>query len=585
MALPDSFIEELNRRSSIEDLASSYISLRVRGKTRVGLCPFHGEKTPSFTVYPENNSFYCFGCGAGGDIITFVKKIEHLDYMDAVRFLADRAGMEMPKLQQDDGVSQLRRRVLEANREAARFFHEQLMSPAGRHALEYFRARGYSDRTIRRFGLGYAPDGFHALLDHLRKKGFRDDELLLAWLARRSPKGHLYDSFRNRVMVPIIDVRGNVIAFGGRVLDDSKPKYVNTGDTPVFKKTNNLFALNIAKDTGRKLILCEGYMDVIALHQAGFPNAVAALGTSFTTDHANLISRYADEAVLIFDADAAGQKGAARAISILRNTGVAIRVVVLPDGFKDPDEFLKRNPPDALKRLIERSANDVEYRLMSLRQRYNLEANDGKVAYLQEAIQLIAGLHSPVERDVYVGRLSSDLGVSKSAISEQLNSVLRKREKQREKQQLTKAIRHQETVVQKAVPESKQYPRAIAAEEALIGAMLLHPDRIGFVVEQLQESSFFAELHRKVYAQLKQRHAQGLMVSLPILSEGFSEDEMAYLSRLYQTAQTRADSKEDMQAYVDVLHSEQTMAALKSPDNLSDDELRAMMASLRNTKQ
>ncbi len=584
MALPDSFIEELNRRSSIEDLVSSYISLRARGKTRVGLCPFHGEKTPSFTVYPENNSFYCFGCGAGGDIITFVRKIEHLDYMDAVKFLAERAGMEMPKTNVDDGVSKLRRRVLEANREAARFFHEQLSTPGGRHALEYYRSRGYSDRTIRRFGLGYAPDSFHALLDHLRSKGFHDEELLLAWLARRSQKGHLYDSFRNRVIIPIIDVRGNVIAFGGRVLDDSKPKYLNTGDTPVFKKTNNLFALNIAKDTGRRLILCEGYMDVIALHQAGFTNAVAALGTSFTADHANLIARYADEVVLIFDADDAGAKGAARAISLLRQTGVAIRVVRIPDG-KDPDEFLRHHPPEAFKLLMDRSANDVEYRLMTLRQNYDVASSDGKVAYLKEAIRLIAGLHSPVERDVYAAKLSAELGVSKSAITEQLNGVIRNREKRQEKQQLTQALRHQESVTAKVNPEAGRFPRATAAEEALIGAMLLHPDRIAEVAKVLKPTDFFAEIHRKVFDQLVMRASEGLMVSLPLLAAQFNDDEMAYLSKLYQNAQTRADSREDMQSYLDVLRSERTMASFKAPDAMNDEELRAMLKALRDSKQ
>ncbi len=584
MALPDTFIEELNRRSSIEDLVSSYVTLRARGRTRVGLCPFHGEKTPSFTVYPENNSFYCFGCGAGGDVITFVRKMEHLDYIDAVRFLADRAGMDMPKADVDDGVSHLRRRVLEANREAARFFHEQLSTPGGRHALEYFRSRGYSDRTIRRFGLGYAPDGFHALLDHLRKKGFHDDELLLAWLARRSQKGNLYDSFRNRVMIPIIDVRGNVIAFGGRVLDDSKPKYVNTGDTPVFKKTNNLFALNIAKDTGRRLILCEGYMDVIALHQAGFPNAVAALGTSFTADHANLIARYADEAVLIFDADAAGQKGASRAISLLRQTGVAIRVVRIPDG-KDPDEFLRHHPPEAFKLLVDRSANDVEYRLMTLRQQFDVTLNDGKVAFLNEAIQLIAGLQSPVERDVYAAKLASELSVAKSAIVEQLGGVIRKREKRQEKQQLKQALRQQESMTVKVLPEARQHPRAIAAEEAIIGTLLLHPDRIGGVAQAISPSDWFGELHRKVFEQLRARHEQGLMVSLPLLAGNFNDEEMAYLSRLYQNAQTRNDSKNDLQSYIDVLRSERTMLALTSADTLNDEDLRAMMNALRDSKQ
>ncbi len=582
--LPDSFIEELTRRNNIEDLVLSYVSLRTRGKTRVGLCPFHGEKTPSFTVYPENNSFYCFGCGAGGDVITFVKKIEHLDYMDAVRYLAERAGMEMPRTEADDGASKLRRRVLEANREAARFFHEKLYSPEGAQALAYYRSRGYSERTIKRFGLGYAPDGFHALCDHLRKKGFHDEELLLAWLARRSQKGYVYDSFRNRVMIPIIDVRGNVIAFGGRVLDDSKPKYVNTGDTPVFKKTNNLFALNIAKETGRRLILCEGYMDVIALHQAGFTNAVAALGTSFTADHANLIARYADEAVLIFDSDEAGQKGAARAMSLLRNTGVHIRVVRIPDG-KDPDEFLRNHDPEAFKLLIDRSANDVEYRLSTLRQGFILDSDDGKVAYLQEAIKLIARLPSSVERDVYASRLSKELSVSKSAILEQINAATKKRDQRREKQQLTTAVKQRESLVAKVNPDALKNVRSAAAEEALIGALLLHPDRLAYVADALPVEDMVNAFTRRVYEHLVGRYRAGLVIDLPLLSSVFNEEEMAYITYLCQAAQTRAEAKEDMLTYMDVIRSEKSLASMRSTEDMSDEDMRAMIEKLKEMKQ
>ena len=335
MALPDMFLQELISRNPITDVVSSYVRLRQRGRTAVGLCPFHGEKTPSFTVYPETSSFYCFGCGAGGDTITFIKKIENLSYIDAVRFLADRCGMKMPDDKTDDAVSRLRMRILEANRDAARFFHRMLYSPEGREGLEYFYKRGYTDKTIRRFGLGYAP-GNNSLLHEMRRMGYKDDELTAAFLAARSKRNNqLYDIFQRRVIIPIIDIRGNVIAFGGRVLDDSKPKYINTSDTLVFKKSNGLFALNFAKASKEgSIILCEGYMDVISLHQAGFQNAVAALGTSFTKEHALLLSRYANEAILIFDADSAGQKGAQRAISYLRQSGIHIRVVTIPEDRK-----------------------------------------------------------------------------------------------------------------------------------------------------------------------------------------------------------------------------------------------------------
>ena len=584
MALPDSFIEELTQRNNIEDLVSSYITLRPRGRTRVGLCPFHGEKTPSFTVYPDNNSFYCFGCGAGGDVITFVKKIERLDYMDAVRFLAERAGMDIPRNDVDDTAGKLRRRILEANRDAARFYHAMLYTPEGRHALEYYYSRGYSDKTIRRFGLGYAPEGFSALLRHLKEKGYRDDELLLAWLVRRSQKGNLYDSFRNRVMVPIIDVRGNVIAFGGRVLDDSKPKYVNTGDTPVFKKTHNLFALNIAKESGRQLILCEGYMDVIALHQAGFTNTVAALGTSFTADHANLIARYADEAVLVFDSDDAGQKGAARAMGLLRNAGVRVRVVRIPDG-KDPDEFLRHHPPEAFKLLIDRSSNDVEYRLLTLRQGYLLDTPDGKVQYLNEAIKIIASLHNSVERDVYISRLSQELSVSKAAIQEQVNLLLKRKERKQTREQLSAEVRKSEQIISKINPDALRFVRAAAAEEALIGSLLLHPDRISKIAQQLPESDMITPFNRRLYACIVQRHAKGLIVELAILAAEFSEDEMAYITLILHNAQTRAESMADLMQYVDIIRSEKTLSTMTDTSGLSDDELRLLLEKMRKMKQ
>ncbi len=584
MALPDSFIEELTLRNNIEDVVSSYVSLRTRGRTRVGLCPFHGEKTPSFTVYPENNSFYCFGCGAGGDVITFVKKIERLDYIDAVRFLADRAGMDMPRNDIDDTASKLRRRVLEANRDAARFYHNMLFTPQGRHALEYYYSRGYSDRTIRRFGLGYAPDDFSALLKHLREKGYREEELLLAWLVRRSQKGNLYDSFRNRVMVPIIDVRGNVIAFGGRVLDDSKPKYVNTGDTPVFKKTNNLFALNIAKETGRQLILCEGYMDVIALHQAGFTNAVAALGTSFTADHANLIARYADEAILIFDSDEAGQKGAAKAMSLLRRTGVRIRVVRIPDG-KDPDEFLRHHPPEAFKLLIDRSANDVEYRLAAVKQQHLLETTDGKVQYLNDAIKIVSALHNSVERDVYASKLSQELSVSKSAILEQIESSIRRREKKQSREKLSSEVKRLEQTTAKVNPEASKHVRAAAAEEALIGALLLHPDRISKIAQMLPASDMITPFNRRLYSFITERQRQGLLVELPILAAEFNEEEMAYITSVLHAAQMRAEAVSDLLQYVEIIRSEKTLASMSEVSDLSDQDLRLLMEKMREMKQ
>ena len=408
MAFPEGFLQELKMRNDITEVVSPYVNLKRRGRNMVGLCPFHGEKTPSFNIYTENGSFYCFGCGVGGDVISFIMKIENLDYVDAVKFLAQRAGMELPENSYDDSMSKLRKRIYEANREAARFYYKTLYQPLGKEGLDYLHGRMLSDRTIRHFGLGFADDDWSSLTTHLKSLGFSENELVSANLAvqRRSGNG-VYDRFTNRVMFPIIDLRGNVIAFGGRIMTDQKPKYLNTSDTPVFKKSENLFSLNNAKNAGsRTLMLCEGYMDVIAVTQAGFKNAVATLGTALTTEQAMLIKRYADEVIICYDADEAGQKATARAIPILRNAGLLVRVLTIPNG-KDPDEFIKSqgaDGPEAFKAIIDRSGNDVDYRLQKLKADFNLDVSDGKVGYLEAASRIIASIQSPIEQDVYASK-------------------------------------------------------------------------------------------------------------------------------------------------------------------------------------
>lgn len=586
--LPDSFLQELNAKNDIESVVTSYVPMKRRGRNLVGLCPFHGEKTPSFNLYPETNSFYCFGCGAGGDVITFIRKIENLSYMDAVKFLADRAGMAMPEQSYNDVGAKQRLRVLEANREAARLYNAFLYSADGRVGLEYYHSRGYSDAVIKRFGLGYAPQSFDFLRDALRKKGFHDEELVLAWLCARSKNGRgIYDIFRNRVMIPIIDVRGNVIAFGGRVLDDSKPKYLNTGDTLVFKKTNNLFALNFAKQgKADHLILCEGYMDVIAMHQAGFTNAVAALGTSFTAEHARLMSRYTDEVVLIFDADAAGQKGAQRAIGLLRDVGLRVRLVTIPDG-KDPDEFIKNNGPERFKLLVDRAANDVEYRLMELGKRHLLNTSDGKVNYLKDATQLLAGLSSPLERDVYIGRLAADLGVSKTALQSQLDFQIKRQRKQQEERRLSQTIKQSEATVGKVNPDAQKYVRGASAEEALLGMLLLHPDYLTAVVPLLSPSEMITPFNQRVYEELLRRYHEGLAIELPYMSELYEPEEMAYITKMVREAREHvsAHTVEEAKRYVSVIKSERELAALREPTSLSPEEIQEKLKAMKQLKK
>ncbi len=582
MALPESFIRELISRNDIESVASSYVNFKRRGKNLVGLCPFHGEKTPSFNLYPETESFYCFGCGAGGDVITFIKRIENLDYIDAVKFLANRSGMQMPEETRDDRTSQLRMRILEANREAAKFFHAQLTTPVGRIALDYYRKRGYTDATIRHFGLGYAPNEWDALGKHLRSKGFKDEELQAAFLTRRGKNGGSYDLFRGRIMIPIIDIRGAVVGFGGRVLDDSKPKYINTENTLAYNKSNNLFALNFAKSAGRELILCEGYMDVIAMHQAGFTNAVAALGTAFPQEQVRLITRYADKVNLIFDADEAGQKATKRALEALRPTGIDIKVITIPDG-KDPDEFIRKNGASKFRLLMERSSNAMEYRLMTLASGYDLSTDSGKVRFLDEAAALLAGC-GEIERDVYAGRLSRELDVSKEAILEKTKKVSRRKERAEEKQELSRAMKQDLTALRKVNPDAEKYPRAAQAEEALIGALILHPDFIPKALSVLPADKMVTAFNARVYSYLADRKAAGLLIELPFFSADFEDAQMAYIARAVETANKSAFTWEDTQRYIDIILEESALRGLGDPKSLNNEDIQDILALIRERK-
>ena len=463
----DDFIDRLRDSNDIESVIAGYIDLRRRGKTLTGLCPFHNEKTPSFTVYPETSSYYCFGCGAGGDVINFVRNIENLDYIEAVKLLADRAGIKMPDDKVDDSASNLRRRIYAANREAARFFHETLFTEAGKAQLEYLKRRNISPKMIKHFGLGAAPDDWHALENHLKAKGFNRDELVAANLLRYSEKEgkrYYYDAFRAKVMYPVIDLRGNVVAFGGRVLDNSKPKYINTSDTLVYKKSNELFALNFAKNGNeRKIILCEGYMDVIALHGAGFENAVAGLGTALTPEQVSLISRYADEVALCYDSDEAGQKAVRAALNLFSKTGVRVKVIRLQGG-KDPDEIIRVHGKEMFAKLLNNADNDTEYKLSVIRSKYDVQSSDGKVNFLREAANYLATTDS-LERDVYAMRLADELGVSKDAMLQQIKQASRRENYKKTKSELAKAQKQAQEMEKMVDPQRVKNMRAAKAED------------------------------------------------------------------------------------------------------------------------
>ncbi len=527
MPLPDDFLYELKLRSDISDIASSYVTLKRRGRNLVGLCPFHSEKTPSFNIYPENGSFYCFGCGAGGDVITFIRKIENLDYIDAVKLLAQRAGMEMPESSYDNSLSELRRRIFEANREAGRFYYSTLYTSEGKEGLEYLRGRGLSERTIKHFGLGFSPDKRFALVDYLKSKGFKPQELVAANLVYQNKNGSISDRFYNRVMFPIIDLRGNVIAFGGRIMTDQKPKYLNTSDTPVFKKSTNLFALNFAKGGDRSLILCEGYMDVIALHQAGFTSAIATLGTALTREQAMLMKRYADEVYICYDSDEAGQKAAQRAIELLRSAGVDIRVISVP-GAKDPDEFIRENGDkgrERFERLLEKSGNDIEYRIQKIKQKYILTEQSQVVAYLTDCSRLLSELENPIEAEVYAGRLSDETGVSKESVLRQINGYRKKNVRERTKKQ----FRDIQTVASgrddRVNSEKAANLRAARAEEALIAYIINNPGEAAKIAKLLPPEKLVTSFNRRVYGIITERALDGRNIMPSDISGEFTVEE------------------------------------------------------------
>ena len=583
--IPQDYIQEVVRRNDIEDVVQSYVQLRRRGRTCTGLCPFHTEKTPSFVVYPETQSFYCFGCGAGGDVITFIKKISNLEYVEAVKLLASRAGMPMPN--EEDKAGEMRRKVLAINRDAARYFYDQLNKPTPEAALarEYWRKRrGLSDDTIRRFGLGYAPDSYSDLLHYLKGRGYNEEELLESGLVRRSEKGNLYNLFRHRMITPIIDLRGNVIAFGGRVLDDSKPKYINSPETVVYKKSRMLFALNIAKrSTSRRYILCEGYMDVISMHQAGFDTAVCACGTALTPEQVKLIGEYADEVILSYDSDEAGQKAAARSLELFAPSPARVSVLNIP-GAKDPDEFIKKFGRDRFEMLLNGTANATEFKLAKIRAKYDIATDKGRLDYIKEALALLAGHISPTEREVYAGRLAEETGISRGAIQTQLRGAVRRAEQ-------TARRRRQQQLAGEGVAASIKVPYDLGgskalglanAEQQLVAAMLKDPAVIRKVRAKITPGEFLLPEMQQVCSAIFALDSQGAAVSLSALGAVLSEQDLAQLAQLLARNADLNLTDQDIEMFLTRIRK--SLPKSSKAGSMSADELQNYLQSLQKEK-
>jgi len=541
-----SVIDEVLARTDMQSLVGSYVTLKRSGSNMTGLCPFHSEKSPSFTVFTQDASFYCFGCGVGGNAITFVRKIENLEFTEAVSLLARRAGITLRLDDKRDGPRYDRRRYYEMNRTAARFFHAALYAatPSARAALAYFtESRGLSSATIKHFGLGYAPDDF-SFVDHMRAAGYTEEELITGDLCKRSAKGHIYPSFRNRVMFPILDVSENVIAFGGRVMEKIEPKYLNSSDTPVFKKGSNLFALNFAhKASAEQMILCEGYMDVIAMHAAGFTNAVAGLGTAVKPEQARLLSRYTKRVILSYDSDEPGQKAAEKALRLLEEVGLDVKVLRL-QGAKDPDEYIRKFGADAFRRVIENSASKFEFNFDRVLRKYDLSLPQQRIAALDELCSVIAGVYASVEREIYITEAAKRLSVDPRNIAADVERKLFKRKNEQKKQEGELAHRTLGGFGDTVNADFARMPRIARAEEAVLGLLQLYPEhrkRAFANPPMLVDDDFKTELGRRIFVFIRQAE-EGEGFYTEMLDGEFSADEVGRITKMRVARMSLSDN-------------------------------------------
>ena len=576
MAFPESFLQELAERNDIVDVVGSYVRLTKKsGSNLFGLCPFHSEKTPSFSVAPDKQIYHCFGCGKGGSVISFIMEIENLSFPEAVAFLANRAGMQLPE-QADDPGAKKRQRLLALNRDAARFFHAQLKTPAGQIARDYLARRQLTAQTVTRFGLGFAPDTWDSLVRAMKALGYSEQELFDGGLVRHGKSGGVYDTFRNRLMFPVIDVRGNVIGFSGRIIGDGEPKYMNSPETLVFNKSRNLFALNLAKKSkSGYIILSEGNIDVVSLHQAGFDSTVASLGTSLTPEQARLISRYKSEVIIAYDNDGAGIKAAQRAIGILEKLDLKVKVLRM-SGAKDPDEFIKLKGADAFRNLLEGSEDQVDYRLHAVTAKYDLSADEQKVEFLKEATELVARLPGAVERQVYAMRVASLSGVAADAVTAEVE--------RRRKRLLSGArranAREQSRPERQTQPVEKEFryenPGSAVAEEGVIRLLYLEPE-LANMPELPPPERFSAPVLGRIYSAILDRLRRGDSVSAATLGDSLSGDEVSLLVSILQKPELLSQGERTMRDYINKINNEAELAAGSS-------DLRALANKLREKK-
>ena len=556
------FLDELIARNDIVDVVGSYVALTPKGGSYWGCCPFHNEKTPSFHVLQDKQFYHCFGCKKGGGVINFIMEIENLSYSDAVRFLAKRVNMEVPEDRASADANRLRKRLLALNRDAARWYYDVLQSSDGAAVRAYLDKRAIQRKIAVRFGMGASPDSWDALLRAMTAKGYTKQELLTAGLIVANKTGGFYDKFRNRLMLPVIDVRGDVVGFGSRVIDKSEPKYMNSTETPVYSKRRVLYGLNLAKKTKRpNMILCEGNLDVVTLHQAGFDNAVASMGTALTTEQIRLLGRYTKELVLCYDNDNAGQLATERALEMLNNTEFTVRVLKLPrrlaDGEyvkQDADDFIKFQGAPAFEQLLSGSENGVEFRMAQVAAKYDLRSDQGRIDYTAEISQVLSELDNAVEREVYANRAAEAAGLSPDAMRQEVERAVRRRRynarKKRERQELSPALTVQ------PVQRGSRYTnlRSAMAEEGVIRLLHLDPTLFGDT-PPLQPEEFSSPLLGKIYGTMwRQRHNRS---GLSALTAELTGEEMSHLTTLLQKPESTANASQALADYIRVIREEQ----------------------------
>ena len=578
MRFSEDYLRDVRDNNDIISLAGNYVQLKRAGSTYSCCCPFHSEKTPSCHFYPNTNSFYCFGCHMGGDVITFVKEIEHLDYVDAVKFLAERAGMSMPD-DVDDKSAQKRRRLLEINKAAGKFFHERLMSPEGKAGLDYLTNRGLSLHTIKRFGLGFAADDWHTLHMYMRGLGYSDFELADASLLSNN-NNKFYDKFRNRVMFPIFDTRGNVVAFGGRTLGNDKAKYLNSGETAVFHKGDMIYALNIAKNTKADyFILCEGYMDVIAMHQAGFDSAVASLGTALTPQHANLLARLGKkEVILSYDSDAAGQNASSRAINLLANVGVHARVLKI-EGAKDPDEFIKKYGGERFQDIIDKSGGAIDFQMDKLIGDLDLYTDDGKAQYLRRVVPFLAEIGNSLDRAVYIARAAKQTGIPQENISTAVESKVKSNKRKAKKEEQKSFL---VTARDNINPTAVKLPREEKAERGIICFLFHNPEKYPDIQNALHEN-FVTDFNKKVYDFLAKLCQSGLQPDISAFNEEFNGFEMGRIKEITED-KTFAFDENALRDFINVLNEYKDSAAEKPAEEMTGDDLNMLAQRLKEKR-